>query len=61
MPTVARNIEDEQRRAWDDYADRLRGLEGADYERAEEEAWQELQAALRDLPGPAAPGVDAVG
>ena len=61
MPTAARNIEDEQRRAWDDYADRLRGLEGADYERAEEEAWQELQATLRHLSGPAAPGVDPLG
>jgi hypothetical protein len=45
MPTVARNIEDEQR-AWRDYADRLRGLDGAEYAEAEEAAWEALQAAL---------------
>ena len=61
MPTVARNIEDEQRRAWDDYADRLRGLEGAEYDRAEAEAWEELQTVLRELEGAAAPGIDSVG
>jgi hypothetical protein len=48
MPTVARKIEDEQR-AWHDYADRLRDLEGSAYDEAEAEAWQELQAVLREL------------
>jgi hypothetical protein len=50
MPTVAHTAED-TRRAWDDYADSLRGLEGAEYDRAEEEAWQRLQEALDDLRG----------
>ena len=49
MAILARNVEDEQRRAWRDYADRLRGLEGAEYDEAEDAAWQELQDTLRDL------------
>jgi hypothetical protein len=53
MPTIARTAEEEQRRAWADYADRLRGLEGAEYDHAEEEAWDELQAALREVAGAA--------
>ena len=61
MPTIANLAEEEQRRAWADYADRLRGLEGVDYERAEEEAWEELQSALREFPGASAPRVDPVG
>jgi hypothetical protein len=51
MTTVARNVEDEQRRAWADYVGRLRGLTGAEYDHAEQEAWDELQDALRDLRG----------
>ena len=62
MTTVARHLEEERRRAWGDYADRLRDLEGAEYERAEQEAWTELQAALRDLgleePSPPEPPVE---
>jgi hypothetical protein len=61
MPTVARNIAEEQRRAWDEYAERLRGLEGEEYDRAEQEAWDELQAALREIGAAAAPGDDSVG
>lgn len=48
MTTAARNAEDVQRRAWADYADRLRGLEGAEYDDAENDAWEELQTALRE-------------
>ena len=55
MPTIASIAEDEQRRAWADYADRLRGLEGAEYDRAEQEAWEELQVALREVPGASTP------
>jgi hypothetical protein len=54
MMTVA-DTEDQQRRIWADYLERLRGLEGAEYDQAEQEAWQELQAALaaaRGEPGP---------
>jgi hypothetical protein len=49
MTAVARDVAEERRRAWVHYADRLRGLEGAEYDRAELEAWAELQATLRDL------------
>ena len=37
------------RRAWRAYSDRLRGLRGDEYERAEQEAWAELQGELRRL------------
>jgi hypothetical protein len=51
MPTVARTMEGETRRAWDAYADRLNGLEGEEYDRAEEEAWAQLQETLEELRG----------
>ena len=47
MPALTR-AGDEQERRWREYLERLRGLEGAEYDRAEEEAWEELQRALRD-------------
>jgi hypothetical protein len=46
MPTVARRTEEETRRAWDEYAASLQGLEGAAYEDAEREAWTRLQDKL---------------
>lgn len=49
MTTVTPHLQQETRRAWDDYADALRGLEGAEYDRAEEEAWTRLQATLQTL------------
>jgi hypothetical protein len=61
MPTIANSAEQDQRRAWADYADRLRGLEGAEYERVEQEAWEELQVALREVPGAPTPPNDPVG
>ena len=51
MTTVARTLEAETRRAWDAYADRLAGLEGAEYDRVEEEAWTVLQDTLDELRG----------
>jgi hypothetical protein len=57
--TVA-STQDEQRRVWHDYLERLRGLEGADYDRAEQEAWKELQAALAEARGEPVPPDDAV-
>jgi hypothetical protein len=48
-----RTAVDEQQ-AWREYADRLRGLDGEEYDRAEQEAWEELQAALREARGEAA-------
>ncbi len=49
MTTVTPHLQQETRRAWGDYADRLRGLEGAEYDQAEQEAWQHLQATLQAL------------
>jgi hypothetical protein len=49
MTTVTPHLQQETRRAWSDYADRLRGLEGADYDQAEQEAWEHLQATLQAL------------
>ena len=49
MTTVTPHLQQETRRAWSDYAERLRGLEGAEYDQVEEEAWEQLQATLRAL------------
>ena len=49
MTTVTPHLQQETRRAWSDYADRLRGLEGEEYDQAEPEAWEQLQATLRAL------------
>jgi hypothetical protein len=49
MPTVAHTLQDETRRAWDTYAERVAGLEGTEYDRAEEEAWTVLQDTLEEL------------
>jgi hypothetical protein len=49
MPTVARTVEAETRRAWDAYADRVAGLEGEEYDRVEQEAWAVLQDTLDEL------------
>lgn len=44
-----RELDAGTRRAWRAYSERLRGLRGEDYERAEQEAWAELQGELRRL------------
>jgi len=54
MTAVAANLEQETRRAWSEYADSLRGLAGAEYDRAEETAWEQLQATLQALGAPVA-------
>ena len=46
MTTVARDLDREKRRAWDEYADSVRDLEGAEYDTAEQEAWLRLQETL---------------
>lgn len=55
MPTVARTLEDATKHAWDLYAGRLAGLEGEEYEAAEQRAWSELQETLSGLRGGEAP------
>ena len=49
MTTVTTNLEQEKRRAWDEYAESVRGLEGPEYEHAEQEAWARLQTTLTAL------------
>jgi len=44
-----RELDAVTRRAWKTYSDRLRGLNGAEYERAEQQSWAELQSELRRL------------
>ncbi len=46
MATVTPHLQQETRRAWADYSERVRGLEGSEYDRVEQEAWEELQATL---------------
>jgi hypothetical protein len=60
MRTAPLSPLDEQQ-AWQDYADRIRGLEGEEYDRAEAEAWTELQAALGEPRDEAATADDSVG
>ena len=44
-----RELDDGTRRAWQAYSERLRQLNGDEYERAERESWEELQHELRRL------------
>jgi hypothetical protein len=44
-----RELDDDTRRAWNAYSERLRELSGEDYELAERESWAKLQSELRRL------------
>lgn len=44
-----RELDDGTRRAWTAYNERLRDLDGEEYERAEAQSWTELQSELRRL------------
>lgn len=44
-----REIEADTREAWNAYSDRLRELQGDEYEQAESESWTELQVELQRL------------
>jgi hypothetical protein len=44
-----RELDDGTRRAWTVYNERLRDLDGEEYERAESDSWTELQRELRSL------------
>jgi len=44
-----RELDAGTRTAWLTYSERLRGLEGEEYERVEQESWAELQGELRRL------------
>jgi hypothetical protein len=42
-------IDARERQAWEIYSDSVRGLEGRDYEEAENQSWDRLQRSLREL------------
>jgi cell division septum initiation protein DivIVA len=42
-----RQLDDDMRRAWTAYSERLRELTGDEYEQAERESWTRLQSELR--------------
>ncbi|MHB8659234.1 MAG: hypothetical protein ACYC91_15015 [Solirubrobacteraceae bacterium] len=42
-------LDEDIRRAWSAYSERLRELSGAEYENAEDESWAELQSQLSRL------------
>jgi hypothetical protein len=44
-----RELNDQERRAWSAYSDRLRDLDGPEYEVAEPISWDELQRQLRGV------------
>jgi hypothetical protein len=44
-----RALNDDTRRAWSAYSERLAELAGEEYERAEDESWEELQRELLRL------------
>ena len=44
-----RELDEDTRHAWTHYSERLRELNGSEYERVESESWDELQTELRRL------------
>ena len=42
-------LDEEERRAWTVYSERLRDLTGGEYERAETDGWVELQRELESI------------
>jgi hypothetical protein len=45
----SRELDADTRRAWNAYSERLRELDGEEYEHAEQESWTKLQGELRRL------------
>ncbi len=44
-----RELDDEKRRAWNDYYDNVQDLTGEEYEQVELESWDALQGELRRI------------
>lgn len=44
-----RELDDDTRRAWTAYSERVRELTGEEYEQVEDQSWEELQRKLRNL------------
>jgi hypothetical protein len=49
MATVVDTREEQRRRAWEAYAEAVRDRHGADYDDAEQTAWEQLQEMLAAL------------
>ena len=49
MAIVTDHVEQATQDAWAEYAESLKGLAGAEYEREEQAAWERLQATLNEL------------
>ncbi|HET9719018.1 MAG TPA: hypothetical protein VFP55_02980 [Solirubrobacteraceae bacterium] len=48
-PNKLRELDEDTRRAWNEYRDRIQMLSGDEYELAETESWTILQGELRRL------------
>lgn len=48
-PNKLRELEEDTRRVWNEYRDRIQMLSGDEYELAENESWTILQGELRRL------------
>ena len=59
MTTLVRTAEEQTRRAWAGYAHALQGLQGEQYDAAEKEAWDTLQATLLAIDGEETPSASA--
>ncbi|HWD63897.1 MAG TPA: hypothetical protein VG405_01885 [Solirubrobacteraceae bacterium] len=48
-PNKLRELDEDTRRAWNDYRERIQTLSGEEYEQVESESWKVLQGELRRL------------
>jgi hypothetical protein len=48
-PNKLRELDEDTRRAWNEYRERIQALTGEEYEQAESESWKALQVDLRRL------------
>jgi hypothetical protein len=48
-PNKLRELEEDTRRAWNEYRERIQMLSGDEYDQAETESWTILQSELRRL------------
>ena len=46
---ILAQLDDRERGAWTSYSSAVRGLDGAEYQRAERDAWASLQVELRAI------------
>ena len=61
VPQPKTSLDPRVQAAWENYREDLRGLDGREYERAEAEAWERLQAELFTLTDEAASEHSSIG